>query len=99
MPHGGILGHKHPRLTRWFVSLLFQWLYTREQQHGFAEVVREIAGDARIPDIQPTQKAGREYRRDEASIRAICGLCLKHSTANLGCELAYWLLKDKRCRK
>lgn len=94
MPAGGVQGQRRPKLTRWLISLLFRWLYTPVEQRSFLQIVREIKADPRIPAIEPTAKGGREYRRDEASIRAICLLCLKQSKANLGCELAYWLVKE-----
>lgn len=93
MPPGRIEGCARPRLVRWLLRLLFRVMFTAEEQQGFRCTVNEVANDPRIPVIEITAKGGREYRRDEAAIRAACALCIKQSRANLGCELAYWLRK------
>ena len=94
MPFGGVRGHKWPNFTRLLVALLFKWLFTVAEQRALLIIVRGVKADERIPVVDHHARTGREFRRDEASIRAANLLCLKHSKANLGCELAYWMVKE-----
>ena len=81
------------RIRKILIRLLFFALYSRRERTGLRVIVESVRADPRIPIYEAAVRAGREARRDEAAHRAHLTLGINQQHANLGCELAYAILK------